>query len=89
MVNIMKFLVIFSYSSENAVKVRERFKTWSPPEGMSYVFPPHSIIGANKSVNLVEAENEEALAKAANVWTDLGSFKIYPLIDSRESLKLG
>ena len=84
----MKFLIIFSFPSENVDKVRERFKTWTPPEGMKYIFPPHSIIGTNKSMNIVEAENEEALGKAAINWTDLGSFKIYPIMASSESVKL-
>jgi hypothetical protein len=87
-VNNVKFLVVFSFKSEHAKAIRERFKTWTPPAEIKFIFPVHTILGANKSVSIIEAITEADLAKLIGVWTDLGSYKINPIMESREAVKL-
>jgi len=87
-VNFVKFLSIFSFKPENVKAVRERFKTWTPPADLKFVLPVHTIIGANKTIGIIEAAKVEDLVKLTREWSDLGSFKIRPIMASAEAVKL-
>lgn len=84
----MKFLVTWSFAPKNAKEVTERFKKWKPTDNLKFLFPFHTIIGANKGFAIVDAENTEVMQRNVLPWSDLMTFKIYPIMDSREAIAL-
>ena len=84
----MKFLLILSWSTKDAKAVTERFKQWKPVGDMKFLFPLHTIIGANKVFTIVESDSAELMYKNTATWADLCVFEIYPIMDSREAVAL-
>jgi hypothetical protein len=84
----MKFLVVWSWACENRKAVRERFEKWKPAEGTKFLFPVHSILGQNSAFTITEGDSIEQIVKNVDPWTDICTFEISPIIDSRELAKL-
>ena len=84
----MKFLLILSWSTKDAKEVTERFTKWKPVGDMKFLFPIHTIIGANKVFTIIESDSAELMYKNTATWADLGVFEIYPIMDSREAVAL-
>ena len=84
----MKFLVTWTWKPKDGPAVSERFSKWKPVEGTKFLFPMHTVIGANKAFTVTEGEDIELIAKNILPWTDLCTFKISPIIDSRELMAL-
>ena len=84
----MKFLMILSWCTKDAKEVTERFTKWKPVGDMKFLFPIHTIIGANKVFTIIESDSAELMYKNTATWADLGVFEIYPIMDSREAVAL-
>ena len=84
----MKFLLMLSWCTKDAKEVTERFKKWKPVGDMKFLFPIHTIIGANKVFTIVESNSVELMYKNTASWTDVCVFEVYPIIDTRESMAL-
>ena len=84
----MKFLMMLSWSTKDAKEVTERFTKWKPVGDMKFLFPIHTIIGANKVFTIIESDSAELMYKNTATWADLGVFEIYPIMDSREAVAL-
>jgi hypothetical protein len=80
----MRFLTILTLKTEKAKEATERFKKWTPPEGLKWVLPPHTILGRNQTVSIVEVDDPVVLAKVDRFWRDICTFEIMPIMDSRE-----
>jgi hypothetical protein len=84
----MKFLLIWSWAPKNAKKVTERFRAWKGKGKYTTLYPTSTMIGMNKGFQIIECDDSVELQKDASQWTDLMSFKIIPIMDSRESVAL-
>jgi hypothetical protein len=80
----MKFLVMWSWSCENSQKVTERFSKWKPLPDTKLLYPIHTVIGANWAFSIAEADKAEAIAMEVQPWTDICTYEILPIMDSRE-----
>jgi hypothetical protein len=89
----MKHLAIYEFNPVDWKKIIERAKiaqaerkegTDKYPE---FVFPPHSMIGANKGFTVYEG-SEEQLANVANHWIGLVKYKFIPIIESYKEIEL-
>jgi hypothetical protein len=80
----MKFLVTWSWSCENSQKVTERFSKWKPLPETKFLYPIHTVIGANWAFCTVEGDNAEAMVREVQPWTDICTYEILPIMDSRE-----
>ena len=84
----MRFLTILSWKPEKAKEITERFKKWTAPEGIKWVLPTHTIMGKNQSVSIVDADDPVVLAKVDRFWRDISTFETYPIMESREIIKI-
>jgi hypothetical protein len=84
----MKFLLMWSWCTKDAKEVTERFKKWKPVGDMKFLFPMHTIIGANKGFTIIDSDSTELAYKNTAAWGDLMEFQFYPIIDSREGMTL-
>jgi hypothetical protein len=84
----VKFLLTWWWKEENAQKVTERFMKWKPVGDVKFLFPIHTIIGANKAFCVTEGVDPEQIARNIQPWTDICTFDISPIMDSREILAL-
>lgn len=83
----MKFLTIMSWKPENAETITEEFKKWKVPDGMKFLYGPCTVLGGNKSVSIVEL-NDEAWAKVDRYWRKYCKMEQYPLMDVAELMKI-
>jgi hypothetical protein len=84
----MRFLTVFTWKSEKAKEITERFKKWTPPEGLKWILPPHTIMGKNQTVSIVELDDPVVLAKIDRFWRDIGIFETNPIMASSEIMKI-
>jgi len=84
----MRFLVILTWKPEKAKEITERFKQWTPPEGLKWILPPHTIMGKNQTVDVVECDDPIVLAKVDRFWRDISTFEMYPIMASSEIIKI-
>jgi len=84
----VKFLLIWSWAPKNAREANERFKQWKPVGDVKFLFPIHTIIGANKGFTIIDAENAEVMVRNTAPWTDICTFEFHPIIDAREAMAL-
>ena len=84
----MRFLTILKWKPEKAKEITERFKKWTPPEGLKWILPPHTIMGKNQTVNVVEVDDPVVLAKVDRFWRDICTFDTNLIMDSREIMKI-
>jgi hypothetical protein len=83
----MKYLTIMSWKPENAQKVTDLFLKWKQPEGYKVLYGPCTILGANKSITIVEG-TDEAFAKTDRYWRHVCKSEVYPLMDSEKIAKI-
>jgi hypothetical protein len=84
----MRFLTILTWKPEKAKEVTERFKKWTPPEGLKWILPPHTIMGKNQTVSIVESDDPVVLAKIDRFWRDISTFETLPIMASSEIMKI-
>jgi len=84
----VKYLVSWTWKPKDGAAVTERFSQWKPVEGTKFLFPIHTVIGANKAFTITEVDDIEVLAKNIQPWTDLCTFKVSPIMDTRELMAL-
>lgn len=84
----MKFLLMWSWAPKNAIEATERFKKWQPVGDVKFLFPIHTIVGANKAFTIIDVANTEVMQKNVGSWADICTFEFYPIIDSREAVAL-
>jgi len=84
----MRFLTILKWKPEKAKEITERFKKWTPPEGLKWILPPHTIMGKNQTVSVVEVDDPVVLAKVDRFWRDICTFETNLIMDSREIMKI-
>jgi len=84
----LKFLLMWSWAPKNAKEVTERFKKWTPVGNVKFLFPIHTIVGANKGFTIIDGESTEVMQRNVGSWTDICTFEFYPIIDSREAVAL-
>ena len=84
----MRFLVVWGWDPANAREVSRRFaEEFNPSEGVEFVYPVSTIIGANRGFTVIEAEREADIHRAVRGWLDLCTFDIYPIMRSEEAVK--
>jgi hypothetical protein len=84
----LKFLVSWCWYGKDANEVTERFKKWKPTGDYKFLYPVSTIAGANKAFAVVEMEKIEEWYKDARKFSDICTFTVEPIIDSREAVKL-
>jgi hypothetical protein len=84
----MKFLIIWTWDCEHRKEVTERFAKWKPAENTKFLFPVHSIVGENTAFTITEGTDIEQIVRNVETWTDICTFEISPIIDSRELGKI-
>ena len=77
-----KFLIVWSWKGKDSKEVTERFKKWKPVGDVKFLFPIHTLIGANKAFTVTEGVDVETMAKNIQPWTDICKYKISPIMDS-------
>ena len=82
----MKFLTVWWWSNENAKAVTKRFSTWKQKGKWKTLYPMSTMVGRNKSFSVTEADDIMEVQKDLSDWTDLCTFEIIPIIDSREAV---
>jgi len=73
---------------KNAKEITERFTKWKPPEGFTWILPPHTLMGKNQTVSIVESDDPIVLAKVDRYWRDICVFETYPIMETREIIKI-
>jgi hypothetical protein len=81
----MRFLSLLSWEPDKAKEITERFLKWVPPEGLKWILPPHTVMGQNQTVSIVEIDDPKVLAKVDRYWRDIAVFESSPIMDSRNS----
>jgi hypothetical protein len=84
----VKFLIIWSWDKKDGKEVSERFMKWKPVGDVKFLFPIHTMIGANKAFTVTEGTDTKTMAMNIQPWTDICEYKITPIIDSLELMKL-
>ena len=82
----MKMLVVWWWAPKNAKEVTERFIQWKPKGKYENLYPISTMIGRNKAFMVSEADDIAEFQKDAAQWTDLCTFELIPIMDSRESV---
>ena len=85
---MVKCLMTWSWKGKNAAEVTERFRKWEPIGNVKFYYPIHSVLGANKAFTIVEVDDAQTMAKNLNTWTDICTYKISPIIDSKELVSM-
>ena len=84
----MRFFTLLTWKPERAKEVTERFRKWTAPAGLKWILPPHTILGKNQTVSIVETDDPVVLAKVDRAWRDIATFESLPIMDSREIMKI-
>ena len=74
----------WSWSCENSQKVMDRFMKWKPVGDPKIIFPIHTAIGQNWAFCVVDQPDIVNMVKNVQPWTDICTFEITPIMDSRE-----
>ena len=85
---MVKCLMTWWWEGKNAKEVTERFKKWKPIGNVKFYFPIHTILGANKAFAVVEVDDAETMARNLRTWSDICTYDIRPIMDSRELVSL-
>ncbi len=83
----LRYLAQLEWKPEEAQKVTDHYLRWKPPEGLMFVLEPHTVIGGNKAVLVVEC-SDEALAKVDRYWRQVCSIHIVPVMLSKDLIKI-
>ena len=84
----MKFLITWSWMCENRLEVAERFAKWKPVGDVKFLFPIHTIIGANTAFTIIDGSETEEMVRNIEPWTDICTYEISPIIDARDLAKI-
>ena len=84
----MKFLVTWKWKGKDGAEINKRFAEWQPVEGTTFLIPMYTRVGANKAFTITEGDDIENMVKNIQPWTDVCTFKISPIIDSRKLLTM-
>jgi len=76
------------WKGKDAKEVTERFKKWKPIGDVKFYFPIHTILGANKAFTVLEVDDAEKMAINLRAWSDICTYEILPIMDSRELVAL-
>ena len=82
----MKFLVVWWWAPKDAKEVTERFMKWKPKGKYKNLYPVSTMIGMNKAFQILECDDIAEAQKDVSLWNDLCTFKIIPIMDSREAV---
>jgi hypothetical protein len=80
----MKFLVTWTWKGKDGAEINKRFAKWRPVEGSKFLFPMHTVVGANKAFTVTEGDDIDILVKNIQPWSDLCTFSISPIVESRK-----
>jgi hypothetical protein len=80
--------MVWWWKGKDAKAVSDRFKDWKPKGDVKFHFPIHTILGENKAFSVVELDNIETMARNLRDWTDICTYDISPIMDSREYISL-
>lgn len=83
----MRYVAFMAWRPEEAQKVSDLFTSWRKPEGLRYVLPPHTLLGANRSVIVFECP-DEALARVDRYWRQVCCIEIMPVMESEALVKV-
>ena len=84
----MKFLVTWKWKGKNSEEINKRFAEWKPVEGTTFLIPMYTLVGANKAFTITEGNDIENMVKNIQPWTDVCTFKISPIVESRKLLAM-
>ena len=76
-----------SWKPKDAEKVTELFLNWKQLEGLKYLYGPCTVLGANKSISILEG-TDKALVKTDRYWRHVCTSETYPIMDSAEIAKI-
>ena len=82
----MKFLVVWWWTPEHAKEVTERFRQWKPKGNWKALYPISTMVGRNKGFCVVECTEIAEANKDVREWTDICTYEIIPIMDSREAI---
>jgi hypothetical protein len=82
----MKFLVVWWWAPKDSEEVTKRFIQWKQKGKYKNLYPVSTMIGRNKSFQIVEADDMAEAQKDVAQWNDLCTFEIIPIMDSREAV---
>lgn len=83
----MKFLSILSWTPDKSQDITDTFVNWKMPKGLKILYGPCTILGANKSISIIEA-TDEAWVKTDRYWRHHCISETYSLMDSSEIIKI-
>ena len=82
----LKFLAVWWWKPKDAKAVTDRFKEWKQQGKYKVLYPTSTMIGMNKAFMVFEVDDVAEIQKDVANWTDLCTFKIIPIMDSREAV---
>lgn len=82
----LKFLVVWWWAPKDAIEVTKRFVQWKPKGTYKTLYPISTMVGMNKAFQIVECDDIAEAQKDVAPWTDICTFKIVPIMDSREAI---
>ena len=82
----MKMLVVWWWAPKNSKEVTERFDKWKSKGKYTSLYPISTMIGMNKAFMVAEADDIAEVQKDVAQWTDICTFKLIPIMDSREAV---
>ncbi len=85
-VKSLKFLVVWWWAPKDSKEVTERFIQWKPRGKYKTLYPISTMVGMNKAFMIAETDDIAEAQKDIAQWTDLCTYKIIPIMDSREAV---
>ena len=85
---MVKCLMTWCWKGKNGKEVTERFRKWKPKGDVKFYFPIHTIMGENRAFTVIEVDDVKTLAVNLRDWTDLCTYDISPIMDSREYISM-
>jgi len=82
----LKMLVVWWWAPKNSKEVTERFIQWKSKGKYESLYPISTMIGMNKAFMVAEADDIAEVQKDVAQWTDICTFKLIPIMDSREAV---
>ena len=82
----MKFLLVYEWAPKHAKEVPKRFTEWKPKGKYKVLYPPSTMIGRNKGFQIIEGNDMAEIQKDVSHWTDIMTFKIIPIMDTKDSI---
>lgn len=83
----MKFLMVWWWDPKNSKEVTDRFIKWESSGKYKELYPTSTMIGLNKGFMVLETDDLAGVQKDLAHWTDICTFKLIPIMDSRAAVK--